>query len=82
MIAAILAVVGSILSLVENIVGGENNKFLQRAAEMQARIEFERQKDLQIYGMYAAQAQTRNTVIIAGTLFVLGIAFMAIYANK
>lgn len=76
MFAAILAVVGAIVGLVGNIVGGENNKFLQRSAEIEARVQFERDKDTALYGMYAAQTKTRNIIMIAGVIFLLGLVYM------
>lgn len=76
MIAAILAVVGAIVGVVGGVINANNAKFLQRSAEMEAKVQFERDKDLSLYGMYSSQAATRNVVIIAGVAFLLGITYL------
>lgn len=82
MFTAIIALIGSIVGIVGGAINAGAAKFAAKSAEYEANIKFERDKELSLYGIYQSQQATRNVAIVAGVIFVVGIAFVLIYNKK
>jgi len=82
MIEAILAVIGAIVSVIGGVANAGSAKFAAKSAEYEANIQFQRDKELSLYGVYQSQQQARNMVLMAGVILIIGLAFVAAYSNK
>lgn len=82
MFEAIIALVGAVVGVVGGVIKSGAEKYAAKSAEYEANVKFERDKELSFYGIYSSQQATRNVAIIAGVLFVIGLAFVLIYNKK
>lgn len=78
MIAAVLALVGTIVGGVFQVVGLNKAGYAQTRAENQMRIDFERNKELGYFDMYRQQ-QTLIIAVIVAAIVVFG---LIIYSNN